>query len=348
MSAQARIAAEVGGPRITIAIPTFNRASLLRECVASALAQRYRLLEVLVSDNASTDATQRTLAQFDDDRLRVLTQKTNIGLIPNWNACLESAKGEYIVFLSDDDRLAPWMVERCLELVLREPQIPIVVALSNLYGALHQRTKPARVSKHLATGICSGTKVLNEFLTDNITVTMCSVMLRTDLLRARGGIPPEYPHTADVASWAPLLFLGRAGFVNEACATFCYHSASETSRLGVEQLIRDGSKVADLIAGFAASRLTGPAKHKMIKHTKACFARRGLIVLSDFMRGGGSTKALVHFVWQFRNDLIHANRTAIIRFAATLLCPPSIAPWLRAFAGTVPAQKRSRSTQGSL
>src|SRR4030081_967744 len=72
-------------PLVTIAIPTFNRASLLRECVRSALSQTYRHFEVLVSDNASTDETKEILGQFSDGRLRVIGQETNIGLLPNWN-----------------------------------------------------------------------------------------------------------------------------------------------------------------------------------------------------------------------------------------------------------------------
>ena len=77
-----------GSPLITIAIPTFNRASWLGDCVLSALSQTYRNFEVLISDNASTDRTQEVLKQFSDPRVRVVRQETNIGLLPNWNACL--------------------------------------------------------------------------------------------------------------------------------------------------------------------------------------------------------------------------------------------------------------------
>ena len=58
-------------PLVTIAIPTFNRASWLGDCVRSALSQSYRNIEVLVSDNASTDDTQSVLSEFPDPRLRV-------------------------------------------------------------------------------------------------------------------------------------------------------------------------------------------------------------------------------------------------------------------------------------
>src|SRR5437762_14022733 len=110
-------------PLVTIAIPTFNRCAWLKDCVLSALAQTYRNFEIVVSDNASTDATQDVLREFQDPRLRVVKQPTNIGLIPNWNACLAAASGDFILFVADDDRISPRMLERCVGLVRSEPAI---------------------------------------------------------------------------------------------------------------------------------------------------------------------------------------------------------------------------------
>ena len=62
-------------PLVTIAIPMFNRASWLKECIISALAQSYLRFEILVSDNASTDKTAEVLKEFDDQRVRVLSRK---------------------------------------------------------------------------------------------------------------------------------------------------------------------------------------------------------------------------------------------------------------------------------
>lgn len=327
-------------PFVTIAIPTFNRASLLKDCVAAALAQTYNRFEVLVSDNASTDGTQGILSEFSDQRLRVLRQKTNIGLIPNWNACLDNARGDYIVLVSDDDRVSPWLLERCMDLVRRQPQVPIVVTLSDLHAASYGKVRPARASKAFTTGVWDGTDILMEFLTDRITVTVCGVMLRTDLLRMRGGFPLDYPHTADLAAWAPLLFLGNAGFVNEACATFCYHDKSETARLGVERLLRDGRRTAELIARMADAHVDEPSKRGMIKvRARGCFARRGLTVLSDYRNSGGDTQRIVNFLWRFRNDLSGVSLKDLLRFAAIVLCPQAITDWLRRLRPGAPAER---------
>ncbi len=173
---------------VTIAIPTFNRAALLRDCLISALGQAYQNFEVLVSDNASTDETPELLKEFSDPRLRVIRQKTNIGLIRNFNACLAEARGDYVVFVPDDDRIRPWMLERCIALIKHEPQLSAVIALCDTRSTTLGRTWPGLASSRLRTGIWNGTDVLMEYLKDQISVTMCSVMLRTAALRAAGGL----------------------------------------------------------------------------------------------------------------------------------------------------------------
>jgi glycosyltransferase involved in cell wall biosynthesis len=315
---------------VTIAIPTFNRAALLKGCVAAALSQTYPHFEVVVSNNASTDDTRNVLSGINDARLRVIHQETNIGLLPNWNACLANARGDYIVFVADDDRIAPWLLERSARLVKQQPRISSVIALSNLRAASLEQTRPARVSQCHDTGIWDGTEILMDFLTDRITVTMCSVMMRTALLQSRGGLPLDLPHTADVAAWAPLLLLGKSGFVNEACATFTYHNTSETARLGVEQLLLDGRKVADLIARTATIHVADPQQRKTIQIQAArCFARRALIALSDFRTSGGGIQVLLNMLWRFRRDLYGVNLGAMLRFIATICCPQPLAVQLR-------------------
>src|SRR5262245_28173895 len=155
---------------VTIAIPTFNRASWLADCVLAALSQTYQRFEVLVSDNASTDETVEVLRQFSDPHLRVVRQKSNIGLLPNWNACLAEAKGEYIVFVSDDDRIAPWMLERCMALIKRQPQIPIILTLNDFYLTKDGRTRQATPNRKFGTGIWDGTELLLECCKETIAV----------------------------------------------------------------------------------------------------------------------------------------------------------------------------------
>jgi glycosyltransferase involved in cell wall biosynthesis len=101
---------------VTIAIPTFNRAATLERAVDSALAQTHDDLEVVVSDNASTDATAALLARLAaaDPRLRVVRQDHNRGMVANLDAAFALARGDHVMLLADDDWLAPRCVEAAL------------------------------------------------------------------------------------------------------------------------------------------------------------------------------------------------------------------------------------------
>jgi glycosyltransferase involved in cell wall biosynthesis len=315
------------GPLVTLAIPTFNRAALLKECVSAALAQTYHNFEILVSDNASPDKTSEVLRGFADERLRVIRQPSNIGLLPNWNACLAAARGEYLVVVCDDDKIEPWLLEKCVGLLAGRPQVPIVVGLSDLHSTALNHTFAARRSRHLETGIHPGTDILLAYLKNEIgTIASCSVMVRTDVLRRHGGFPLGFPHTADIAAWARLLFLGEAGFLNEACATWSSHDDSATRRLGVEVLLCDGWQVADLISALAEQHAPDYATRRLIKfHSKRCFAGRGLTALSEYRRRGGGLQSILNFVWQFRHELSRVDLTAALKLGATILLPRPIA-----------------------
>ncbi len=105
-------------PLVTIGIPTYNRAEMLRRSIESALCQDHSMIEVIISDNASTDNTQVVCQEFckNDVRVKYVAQSYNIGSTANFSAVLKKASGEYFMWLADDDWLDPSYVRRCVEL----------------------------------------------------------------------------------------------------------------------------------------------------------------------------------------------------------------------------------------
>ena len=114
-------------PAVTVAIPAFNYGKYLQQAVASALSQDIANLEVLVFDNASTDATQAVLAQFSGDaRLRCMENTRNIGGAHNWNNAFQAAAGRYITVLSADDFFLPGHLARMLHTMDAHPSLSVV------------------------------------------------------------------------------------------------------------------------------------------------------------------------------------------------------------------------------
>lgn len=110
-------------PLVTIAIPTYNRAEQLARCLASAVGQSYRNLEILVCDNASTDHTGSVVSSMADGRVRYLCSDVNQGPIANFLRGLELARGEYFMWLADDDWLAPDFISCCVARLSADPAV---------------------------------------------------------------------------------------------------------------------------------------------------------------------------------------------------------------------------------
>ncbi len=123
-------------PVVTVAIPTFNRSGLLARALASARAQTYEPLDILILDNASTDET-RTLAEDAaavDGRVRYVRQATNVGVAANFNACLAESRGEYFMWLADDDWIDADYVSKCMAELLADPGLVLVAAVTGYYS----------------------------------------------------------------------------------------------------------------------------------------------------------------------------------------------------------------------
>lgn len=89
-------------PRFTIGIPTYNRANYLQRSLGCAAAQTYDDLEIIVSDNASTDTTAEVARSFGD-RVRYHRNESNLGMWRNFLQVVGLAQGEYFAWLQDDD-----------------------------------------------------------------------------------------------------------------------------------------------------------------------------------------------------------------------------------------------------
>lgn len=101
---------------VSVAIPTYNRAASLLRTVESVLTQTHEDLEVVISDNASTDGTGELIAELErrDRRVRSVRHPVNAGMVANLDASLRAASGDNVMLLSDDDRLAPGCVQATL------------------------------------------------------------------------------------------------------------------------------------------------------------------------------------------------------------------------------------------
>ena len=109
---------------VSIGLPTYNRAGTIQQTIDTLLAQTYRNFELIISDNASTDETEKICEEYAarDSRIRYIRQKENIGAAANFNFVLQEARGEYFMWACDDDLWEPDFIHDLVDLHTKNKQ----------------------------------------------------------------------------------------------------------------------------------------------------------------------------------------------------------------------------------
>jgi glycosyltransferase involved in cell wall biosynthesis len=116
---------DAGGaaPAVTIGIPVYNGERYLEEAIRSVLAQTRRDLELVISDNASTDRTPEICRDYalQDGRVRYFLNPTNLGAAPNYNLAFTYARGRFFKWLAHDDLITPTFAEKATHVLGARP-----------------------------------------------------------------------------------------------------------------------------------------------------------------------------------------------------------------------------------
>lgn len=113
-------------PVVSVIVPTFNRAALVREAIDSVLAQTFTSYEIIVVDDGSTDDTASVTAVYGDRLRYVYTERG--GVAHARNVGVRHAAGRYLTFLDSDDRLYPYALELQVALLERFPAVGMACA----------------------------------------------------------------------------------------------------------------------------------------------------------------------------------------------------------------------------
>lgn len=240
-------------PLVTIAIPTLNRAGFVGEAVRSALAQTHPNIEIIVSDNGSTDNTQAVLSAFADvERVNVLRRDVTVPMYEHWNFCLAQAKGQYFLLLSDDDVLLPQAVERLLAAIdsISPTCLAHGAAMAYARAEIVDGVGRRKGYTKLAPVLESGYDCVLGFLREQRTNYPACILLPTDAIRAVGGYQESrFQLAADAAVWMAIaLRLGQVAFVETVSVIYREHSASATKLAVADRWIVGLRAIIDMLA----------------------------------------------------------------------------------------------------
>ncbi len=114
-------------PKVSVILPTYNRASYLDRAISSVLNQSYSDFELIIVDDASKDNTEEVVKSFDDERIIYIKNEKNLGGAGARNVGIRRAVGEYIAFQDSDDEWHPEKLKIQMEVFEKvEPDVAVV------------------------------------------------------------------------------------------------------------------------------------------------------------------------------------------------------------------------------
>lgn len=274
-----------GVPLVSIVIPTYNGQDYVGEALASARAQTYPNLEILVGDDGSQDATVAIVrrAAEEDPRIRLIARERNVGPAPNQIDLHEQARGTFIKPLLQDDILAPDAIARLVPPLAGDERIALAFARRQLVDATgevlpHRHwTQPLVEQDALMDGWELGGAMLQQ-TTNLIGEVTCGLYRRDrlgDLSELWSLFGYEYGPVADVALWLKLLSRGPAYYTPDVLSSFRQHGDQSSHR--PEVVLRGMFEWSLLVhAGRRLGHLSAPSAERQALSASLGLAANGL------------------------------------------------------------------------
>lgn len=216
--------------KVTVGIPTFNRAGLLRESIESVLAQTFTSFRLIVSDNASDDQTTDVVRSFSDERIHYLRSECNVGAIGNLNRLIGLADTEFLVLLPDDDVLYPGHLAAAVNLLERFETIGLTHSAFDVIDArsrVMDRGNP--VVSRSGTVIERRDRALERLMFSGWGLCFPSVAYRTKAIVEANGFRETEEPFGDRQLWMRIALNWDFGYIDTPLVGFRTHPQTITA-----------------------------------------------------------------------------------------------------------------------
>jgi glycosyltransferase involved in cell wall biosynthesis len=253
-------------PLVTIGLPTYNRANTyLRQALQSALDQTYPNLEIVVSDNGSTDDTEALVRGVRDQRVRYFKQAKNVGENNNSNFCLQHARGAYFLLLHDDDMIDKDFVEVCMDAVNDGTTVGLIRTGTRVIDG-NGAVLAATLNQ---VGGLSTTDFMLGWFSGKTALYLCSTLFNTARLRETGGFQSKTLMYQDVVAEMRLAARSGRADVPEVKASFRRHGHNMGSAARLDEWVEDSLFLLDVMCELAPQE----ARERVRQEGMAYFCR---------------------------------------------------------------------------
>ena len=223
-------------PLVSLCIPVHNGAEFIQYTIDTITQTTYPNLEVIFSDDDSTDTTLKIIQSYQINNCQIFTHQ-RFGLVNNWNYCIKQAKGKYIKFLFQDDTIEPDCITKMVEIAELDKQIGLVFSDRNLIS--EKPLDPKHFPEKLYRGwsnlqpVQPGLTLLQDPKLMAHPVNKIgeptNVLIKTEVFDRIGLFDPSFKQYSDLEMSLRIMTLYKIAFINEKLASFRIHPNQATS-----------------------------------------------------------------------------------------------------------------------
>lgn len=229
-------------PLISVLIPAYNVAKYVEMAISSVVNQTYRNLEILVINDGSTDETGKILEKLaqQDNRIRIITNEENLGLIKSLNKGLLLANGEYIARMDADDLVEKNWIETIFDFLRNNPEIAVCGANLRTFADPHDehRLLKFQLINHVIQYATEHKDICKNLLFGT-SMAHPSVVMKKSLFSDYGlRYDESYPYAEDYKLWFEISKIGKLANVPDVLLHYRIHPAqTSTAKLEAQRNI---------------------------------------------------------------------------------------------------------------
>ena len=216
-------------PRVSALVTSYNYGRFITEALESIFAQTDVDFEIVLVDNGSTDDTLARIAPYrSDPRLRVFINETNLGTTGNHNRAFEHSRGDFVVWLSADDRFLPGAFSRALRWYTEHPEIDVIYTDALFCSEAGNVFGPRASVGHPSFAYSGGRPEFADLLSIGCYISWPTMLFRRELIEELGPMDAAYTGS-DYEYVARIAAAGKSfGFRPAPSAIIRAHAAQQT------------------------------------------------------------------------------------------------------------------------
>lgn len=262
-------------PKISVVIPTRNRAALLKRSINSVLAQTFKDFELIIVDNASKDETKYVVSLFKDPRVSYKRNIKNLGIIGNWNKAIKYSRGKYLNIFHDDDVMYPTFLEESIKALDKYSSVGFTFSLIKRVDKKRKFLNIWWEDYNSMKGLIKGIDYILLTIEKERCISLApNMVFRKEVFNKVGLFKQAYAfNTFDFNMWFKLAFNYDVYLINKLLFEYTIHKGQMSQRHWRTNSSPSGAigmaiEIIDAIARLINSHYSKSSSHRMFLSKK--------------------------------------------------------------------------------